>query len=290
MVKCSLLTTSVSLTIGNVILLTIVLFKSFSKAGCANTVTHQERIVGGRTADTNKFPFVSAIIVTILKVSFLQCGSSIISVHWAISATHCIKLLEEAAIPLPFIYIAAGHKEWSKGTRHKVTKMIKNPYYDETRIANDHSLFKVKEPFNMNTEIAVILASPNYKYVSNSSASVFGWGYNESKIIQDTLYFVDVIIFSREFCDRMWKKAGITTTADMFCAGTYEGGYDACQFDSGGPIVQNGILIGVVSWGGICGEKTEPGVYSKTSYFISWLQSVEQAEGEKIGYRVKDNI
>lgn len=47
----------------------------------------------------------------------------------------------------------------------------------------------------------------------------------------------------------------------MICAGG-NAGYDACNGDSGGPMVLNGIQIGIVSWGATeCGISM-PGVYT----------------------------
>ena len=43
--------------------------------------------------------------------------------------------------------------------------------------------------------------------------------------------------------------------------------YDNCKGDSGGPLVCNGVLVGVVAWGGECGQ--HPGVYTKISEYTS---------------------
>merc|ERR1711900_114933 len=59
----------------------------------------------------------------------------------------------------------------------------------------------------------------------------------------------------------------------MICAGLDAGGKDSCQGDSGGPFMCGSQLSGVVSWGYGCAEAGYPGVYTQTSYFISWLNS-----------------
>ncbi|KAJ8942841.1 hypothetical protein NQ318_022856 [Aromia moschata] len=50
-------------------------------------------------------------------------------------------------------------------------------------------------------------------------------------------------------------------TDRMFCAGLLgEGGKDAGQGDSGGPVVVAGVLVGLVSWGNGCARPDFPGV------------------------------
>lgn len=41
--------------------------------------------------------------------------------------------------------------------------------------------------------------------------------------------------------------------------------------DSGGPLLRNGVQVGIVSYGKGCGEKT-PGVYSRVSYAGDWIK------------------
>jgi hypothetical protein len=66
-------------------------------------------------------------------------------------------------------------------------------------------------------------------------------------------------------------------TSDMLCA--TDDGQDSCQGDSGGPLlIQNGaanrdVLVGLVSWGLGCALPGFPGIYSRISDQIDWIQS-----------------
>uniref|UniRef100_A0A8C3XVK6 Serine protease 55 n=1 Tax=Chelydra serpentina TaxID=8475 RepID=A0A8C3XVK6_CHESE len=57
-------------------------------------------------------------------------------------------------------------------------------------------------------------------------------------------------------------------TENMLCAGSAEGGKDACQGDRGGPLVctygdvMKWFALGIVSWGEGCGGKQPPGTLS----------------------------
>ena len=64
----------------------------------------------------------------------------------------------------------------------------------------------------------------------------------------------------------------------MICAG-YRGvgGKDACSGDSGGPFICNdggkAVLAGIVSWGAGCARPEYPGVYSRVTHVLEWIQA-----------------
>ncbi|XP_033621420.1 serine protease 52 isoform X2 [Fukomys damarensis] len=73
-------------------------------------------------------------------------------------------------------------------------------------------------------------------------------------------------------------------TTNMICAGSSEDGKDACQGDSGGPLVcrkkkkkkkkkkkNTWYQLGIVSWGKGCAKKDLPGVYTKVSNYLPWI-------------------
>uniref|UniRef100_A0A915L970 Peptidase S1 domain-containing protein n=1 Tax=Romanomermis culicivorax TaxID=13658 RepID=A0A915L970_ROMCU len=70
----------------------------------------------------------------------------------------------------------------------------------------------------------------------------------------------------------------------MICAGYRDGKYDACQGDSGGPLITEMeeeddsskkyfTLVGAVSFGEGCAEPNQPGIYTRISNYLDWLDT-----------------
>jgi len=60
----------------------------------------------------------------------------------------------------------------------------------------------------------------------------------------------------------------------MICAGFEHGGVDTCQGDSGGALLVNNKLVGVTSFGQGCALAGFPGVYSRVSAAIGWINQI----------------
>ena len=89
------------------------------------------------------------------------------------------------------------------------------------------------------------------------------------------LQFVDVPILSDSVCQQAY---GNIPTNLQVCAGVSQGGKDSCQGDSGGPLVQfaNGRaeIVGIVSYGIGCAQAEYPGVYTRITPYVSWINSI----------------
>lgn len=60
--------------------------------------------------------------------------------------------------------------------------------------------------------------------------------------------------------------------ATNLCTGPLTGGLSTCSGDSGGPLIQNGEVIGIVSWGFIpCGTTNAPSVFVTVADYEGWI-------------------
>ncbi|XP_069685384.1 mite allergen Der p 3-like isoform X2 [Periplaneta americana] len=154
------------------------------------------------------------------------------------------------------------------GFVHRATRIIPHESYDSESLDNDIALIKVTPPFNVS---AVKLPPKDLVLRTGARGNITGWGVRQYGKLNMPLELrrTTVSILGRSECH---NKINDFTTRNL-CAGDPQGGKDACQGDSGGPLVHRGILVGVVSWGIDCGQKDQPGVYTRVSKFWDWIMS-----------------
>lgn len=120
-----------------------------------------------------------------------------------------------------------------------------------------------QEVTNPNVEI-ISLPNADLALTDDDVLTVMGFGalseidyYTEPDVLQH----VDVNYVNDTYC--LGAYGTEYDPAVMFCAGRMpRGGFDACGGDSGGPIVQGNVQVGIVSWGEGCARPGFPGVYT----------------------------
>ena len=94
--------------------------------------------------------------------------------------------------------------------------------------------------------------------------------------------FVPVPLITNENCATQYTVNAIKITSNMVCAGYLEGGKDTCTGDGGGPlIVQNkefAVIYGIVSFAVGCAQPDKPGVNTRVTNYIDWIQSNMNSE------------
>jgi len=88
---------------------------------------------------------------------------------------------------------------------------------------------------------------------------------------------LDLPVNDHDYCARKFATRNIHLISSQLCVGG-EFYRDSCDGDSGGPLQcrlsRDGpwILVGVTSFGSGCALEGFPDVYTRTSYYMKWIE------------------
>ncbi|XP_021922105.1 trypsin-1-like [Zootermopsis nevadensis] len=239
----------------------------FGAVHFATRTGYDGRIVGGSPANITNYPYQVSLEYRLLH----DCGASVISVNWAVTAAHCTH-----DRPPSLIRLRAGTSlKGIGGSLHPASEIVEHPEYWNADY--DIAVIKVSVPFEFRESVQPIpMNSVNLPF--GTQVVVTGWGRLQTGgTSQSQLQQVQVNVMDYEECNSAyWEYEGITPR--MLCAGVTAGGKDSCQGDSGGPLMANGKLSGIVSWGDDCGRAGFPGVYTNVAVLKNWVTSVTGVE------------
>ncbi|XP_063702187.1 trypsin-like [Culicoides brevitarsis] len=218
------------------------------------------RVVNGTDARIEDYPWMASLHIW----AGHNCGGSIISDRWILSAAHC-----DAST------IEVGTDRWNAGKKIAVKRWIKHENYNPSTLENDIAVVELAEPIEFAYNMQPVkLPEPYYEVPGSyeTRAYLTGFGFEQSGgNVQSRLKEAELFVVSNEECSQIHYS---TVYQSMLCAGIREGGRGQCSGDSGGPLVVNGVQVGVVSWSvKPCAIGPYPGVYTKVSHFVPWIKA-----------------
>ncbi|CAL4084489.1 unnamed protein product, partial [Meganyctiphanes norvegica] len=234
-----------------------------------------DRIVGGVDSELHEWRWQAALRLREDNLQF--CGATLIADHWLLTAAHCMVNFQTSSV-----IVSLGEHDKTTGsdttaTRHvDIKRSIIHPDYDDSTQNNDIALLEL-ESYTSNSAIHPICLPTKHigTTFAEETGTVTGWGTTSWQgSSSDHLQEVELPIISNEKCSNDLENYEITD--NMIC--TYAVGKDACQGDSGGPLVWKSPsghynLVGVVSFGYRCAETGYPGVYTRVTKYLPWIQS-----------------
>lgn len=227
-------------------------------------------IVGGQDASREEYPF------------FVQgpgCGASLIWRDMVLTAAHCRGVFSERVlVGAKRTGRVDAHSEWVDVA---VNGEMVHPEYDGA-VFKDYMIVKLdREVRNHNIRI-VGLAGDDTEMPGNdddddSVLTAIGFGDVFEGAMgawaPDTLQEVWLNHVPARQCREAYNGDPTYDPRFMLCAGGARG-RDTCQGDSGGPLLNadDGVQVGITSWGMGCGRPGVPGVYARVSAELAWIK------------------
>ncbi|XP_018795641.1 PREDICTED: trypsin-1 [Bactrocera latifrons] len=261
---------------------------SFSSLPCNH---RSPKIVGGSDAEKSEMPYM----VSLIRRGGHFCGASILNERWLVTAGHCVcnglnKIFQasqiQGVIGLHSIsqYLNGNSAEKSTPTRINFKSIIPHPKYECTNVKHDIALLQLDAPLQFTDGVKPICVSVENPLIAyeNQLAIVSGWGWTNENQEEghkaDILKKVTVKIWNNNSCEKSYKingKPSSIISDTQLCAGFKNGGADSCWADSGGPLImKDKILVGIVSTGIGCARPGLPGIYTRVSKYVDWIDSV----------------
>lgn len=266
----------------NTILLSLAinLFYGYTCFGLDNSIpssaliyTKDTRIVSGTEATPGEFPWMAHLTI-VRKGRERECGGSLISQNWILTAAHCVDRADSVTVVLGAHNLSAVSEPYRISL--KSTEFHIHPKYSSETFPDDIGLIKLPLSITLSARIRpVVLADLGNRDHVNNTVVISGWGYYSDAIqwTSDVLVKASTIVISNEKCQDSWGSMIVST---MICTSRTRGG--VCNGDSGGPMIYlvdgSWIQIGITSFGASPCESVIPNGFTRVQSYLSWITSI----------------
>jgi secreted trypsin-like serine protease len=216
-------------------------------------------VVGGRPVQASAFPWLAAIGSPVfpMRPDGQFCAGALIAPDEVLTAGHCAAF----AVPVPgALHVTFGRTDLthSDGITVGVKEIRVDPKFRIGMFGGDPSFHNDLAILTLDARVAlptVRIAAPH-----GAEGTVVGWGATSDgdSFSNSVLRAVTVPLATDAACAAAYGAQ--FDPAEAFCAGSTTA--DTGEFDSGGPLLVGGALVGITSWAKGSAEPGFPTVYA----------------------------
>ncbi|EDX15746.1 seminase [Drosophila simulans] len=219
---------------------------------------YQTRVIGGRVTTNAK---LGGYLMAMRYYNNFICGGSLIHELIVLTAAHCFEYRAETEA----WSVDGGISRLSeKGIRRQVKRIMMSAQFKMVTMNMDVAVVLLNRPMvGKNIGTLSLCSTP---LTPGQIMVVSGWGMTnpDDEGPGHMLRTVSVPVIDKRICRDAYRES-VSISDSMFCASVL-GKKDACTYDSGGPMVYENQVCGIVSFGIGCASRRYPGVYTDVHY------------------------
>lgn len=220
--------------------------------------------MNGITAAEGEFPYQASL----RNIRRHICGAAILSSSWILTAAHCADDNKP-----PALFVRVGSIDQSKGETYDIDLVMIHENFTWTETNQDSSddlaLMRTQNSIQFNDLVQPIAIE--ISFIRGGERAVFaGWGEGSPSNFLQVLNYTTM---SNQACRRQMPEESRNNVYSRSLCGSNVAGRGVCLGDSGGPLIIDGKLVGVSTWGVKC-ALGYPDVFTRVFPYRKWIADI----------------